>query len=142
MNGKQVIRKMNEKKCNTQDASFYINDLFETLEIKGNNQLLFNQFCGVLIKYSLPTIKKAWTEIFNSCDLPNGQMAGRLPKMQIIENILMGNRMVNVKIEHQKTKKDIAPTGIIMKLWDWGLEYHEGKITKNELEQKIDNFKK
>ena len=133
---------MNEKKCSTQDASFYINDLFDTLEIKGNNQLLFNQFCGVLMKYSLPTIKKSWTEIFNSCDLPNGQMAGRLPKMQIIENILMANRMVNVKIEHQKTKKDIAPPGIIMKLWDWGLDYHEGKITKYELEQKIDNFKK
>ena len=29
---------MSEKKCTSQEASFYINDLFETLEIKGNNQ--------------------------------------------------------------------------------------------------------
>ena len=142
MNGKWVIRKMNEKKCSSQDASFYINDLFETLEIKGNNQLLFNQFCSVLMKYSLLTIKKSWTGIFNSCELPNGQMAGRLPKMQVIENILMSNRMEDVKIGHQKTKKDIAPPGIIMKLWDWGLEYSDGKITKDELEKRIDNFKK
>ena len=133
---------MSAKKCSSQDASFYINDLFETLEIKGNNQLLFNQFCSVLMKYPLETIKKSWSEIFNACDLPNGQLAGRLPKMKIIENILMSNRMEEVNTEHQKTKKDIAPSGIIMKLWDWGLEYHEGKITKRELEQKIDNFKK
>jgi len=131
---------MSENKCNTQEANHYINDLFDTLEIKGNNQLLFNEFCNVLMKYSLGTIKKSWSEIFNSCELPNGQMAGRLPKMQIIDRILFNNRMVDVKIEHQKTKKDIAPPGIIMKLWDWGLEYSDGKITKDELEKKIRDY--
>lgn len=131
---------MSENKCNTQEANHYINDLFDTLEIKGNNQLLFNEFCNVLMKYSLGTIKKSWSEIFNSCELPNGQMAGRLPKMQIIDRILFNNRMVDVKIEHQKTKKDIAPPGIIMKLWDWGIEYSDGKITKDELEKKIRDY--
>ena len=131
---------MSDNKCNTQEANHYINDLFDTLEIKGNNQLLFNEFCNVLMKYSLGTIKKSWSEIFNSCELPNGQMAGRLPKMQIIDRILFNNRMVDVKIEHQKTKKDIAPPGIIMKLWDWGIEYSDGKITKDELEKKIRDY--
>ena len=131
---------MSENKCNIQEANHYINDLFDTLEIKGNNQLLFNEFCNVLMKYSLGTIKKSWSEIFNSCELPNGQMAGRLPKMQIIDRILFNNRMVDVKIEHQKTKKDIAPPGIIMKLWDWGIEYSDGKITKDELEKKIRDY--
>ena len=80
---------MSVKKCTSQEASHYINDLFETLEIKGNNQLLFNQFCSVLMKYSVNTIRNAWPEIFNACDLPNGQLARRLPKMQIIEKILL-----------------------------------------------------
>ena len=131
---------MSEKKCTSQEASHYINDLFETLEMKGNNQLLFNEFCQLLMSHNLETIKKSWKDIVFSCDLPNGQMAGRLPKMQVIENILMSNRMEDVKIEHQKTKKDIAPPGIIMKLWDWGIEYSDGKITKDELEKKIRDY--
>ena len=82
---------MSEKKCSSQDASFYVNDLFETLDIKGNNQLLFNQLCSLLMKHSLETVKKSWKEIVFSCELPNGQMSGRLPKMQIIERILFNN---------------------------------------------------
>ena len=132
---------MSVKKCTSQEASHYINDLFETLEIKGNNQLLFNQFCSVLMKYSVNTIRNAWPEIFNACDLPNGQLAGRLPKMQIIEKILFNNRMDKVEETHLKTKKEIAPAGVINKLWDWGKEYHAGKITKAELAKKIESFK-
>ena len=123
---------MSEKRCTSQEASFYINDLFDTLEIKGNNQLLFNQFCSVLMKYSLDTIKKSWSEIFNSCELPNGQMAGRLPKMQMIENILLKNRLDKFEEKHESIKQEPVPGGLIMKLWDWGIEYHEGKITKDE----------
>ena len=130
---------MREKRCTTQEASFYINDLFDTLEIKGNNQLLFNQFCSVLMKYSLDTIKKSWSEIFNSCELPNGQMAGRLPKMQMIENILLKNRLDKFEEKHESIKQEPVPGGLIMKLWDWGIEYHEGKITKDELEKKIED---
>ena len=132
---------MNEKRCTSQEASFYINDLLDTLEIKGNNQLLFNQFCGVLMKYSLSTIKKSWTEIFNLCDLPNGQLAGRLPKMNIIEGILMANRMEKQEVEHKQTKQQIAPQGTISKLWEWGLQYHNKEITEEELEQKIEGYK-
>ena len=130
---------MSEKRCTSQEASFYINDLFDTLEIKGNNQLLFNQFCSVLMKYSLDTIKKSWSEIFNSCELPNGQMAGRLPKMQMIENILLKNRLDKFEEKHESIKQEPVPGGLIMKLWDWGIEYHEGKITKDELEKKIED---
>jgi len=132
---------MSEKKCSSQEASFYINDLFETLEIKGNNQLLFNQFCSLLMKYSLDTIKNSWQEIVFACDLPNGQIAGRLPKMQIIEKILLNNRMNKIDREHLKTKQEASPPGIIMKLWEWGKEYQEGKISKNELDQKIKDYK-
>ena len=99
---------MSEKKCSSQDASHYINDLFDTLEIKGNNQLLFNQFCSILMKYSLETIKKSWSEIFNSCDLPNGQLAGRLPKMQIIERILMANRIEKFDKKHIKNNSKVV----------------------------------
>ena len=128
---------MSEKRCTSQEASFYINDLFDTLEIKGNNQLLFNQFCSVLMKYSLDTIKKSWSEIFNSCELPNGQMAGRLPKMQMIENILLKNRLDKFEEKHESIKQEPVPGGLIMKLWDWGIEYHEGKITKDEIEDNL-----
>ena len=133
---------MSEKKCTSQEASHYINDLFDTLEMKGDNQLLFNEFCQLLMSHNLETIKKSWKDIVFSCDLPNGQMAGRLPKMQIIEKILFNNRMEKVDAEHKETKKEIAPPGIIMKLWDWGLEYSDGKITKQELEMKIEKYTK
>lgn len=133
---------MSEKKCSSQDASFYVNDLFETLDIKGNNQLLFNQLCSLLIKYSLETVKKSWKEIVFSCELPNGQMAGRLPKMQIIERILFNNRMDKVNIEHEKIKKEKVPTGLVNKLWEWGIEYRDGLITKQELEEKIEAYEK
>ena len=133
---------MSEKKCTSQEASHYINDLFETLEMKGNNQLLFNEFCQLLMSHNLETIKKSWKDIVFSCDLPNGQMAGRLPKMQIIEKILFNNRMEKVDAEHKETKKEIATPGIIMKLWDWGLEYSDGKITKQELEMRIEEYTK
>jgi len=133
---------MSEKKCTSQEASHYINDLFDTLEMKGDNQLLFNEFCQLLMSHNLETIKKSWKDIVFSCDLPNGQMAGRLPKMQIIDRILFNNRMEKVDAEHQKTKKEIAPPGIIMKLWDWGIEYSDGKITKDELEMKIEKYTK
>lgn len=128
---------MIEKKCSSQEASHYINDLFETLEIKGNNQLLFNQFCGLLMKYNVDTIKKSWTDIVYSCDPPNGQMAGRLPKMHIIETILLNNRIEKNKIDHYKNKEPI-PSGVISNLWKWGIEYRDGKITKRELEKKIE----
>ena len=131
---------MSEKKCSSQEASHYINDLFDTLEIKGNNQLLFNQFCSILMKYSLETIKKSWSEIFNSCDLPNGQLAGRLPKMQIIERILMANRIEKFDEKHIKNKRDETPSGLINKLWEWGLELRDGKITRQELDQKIKEY--
>ena len=128
---------MSEKKCTSQEASHYVNDLFNFLEIKGNNQLLFNQFCSLLMKFNIDTIKKSWTDIVYTCDPPNGQIAGRLPKMHIIESILLNNRIEKNAIDHNKNKEPI-PSGVISKLWEWGLEYRDGKITKQELEKKIE----
>jgi len=132
---------MNEKKCSSQEASFYINDLFDSLEIKGNNQSLFNQFCQLFMKYSLKTIKKSWNDIFFLCDLPNGQIAGRLPKLYLIEQILLNNRIEkNTKI-HNEVKKQVLPDGTVNKLFLWGKQYHDGQITKQELEKNIEeNF--
>ena len=129
---------MSEKKCSSQEASFFVNDLFDTLDIKGNNQLLFNQFCSLLMKFDKETIKKAWKDIVYSCEPPNGQMAGRLPKMFVIEKILMSNRIEKWNVEHQTNKKKEIEAGTISKLFNWCIEYHEGKITKQELEKRID----
>lgn len=131
---------MNEQKCTTQEASHYINDLFDTLEIKGNNQLLFNQFCSILGKYSKETIKKSWAQIFNLCDLPNGQLAGRLPKMHLIETILTANRMDDFNKNHYINKKTETPSGLIKKLWDWGLQLRDGEITREQLDNKIKEY--
>lgn len=128
---------MSVKKCTSQEASFYVNDLFELLDIKGNNQLLFNQFCSLLMKFSKDTIKKAWKDIVYSCEPPNGQMAGRLPKMHTIEQILLSNRIDKWEAKHKETKKQEIESGTIRKLFDWGIEYRDGKITKEELDKKI-----
>ena len=128
---------MSVKKCTSQEASFYVNDLFELLDIKGNNQLLFNQFCSLLMKFSKDTVKKAWKDIVYSCEPPNGQMAGRLPKMHIIEQILLSNRIDSLIKSIKKRKKEEIETGTISKLFDWGIEYRDGKITKEELDKKI-----
>jgi len=130
---------MSEKKCSSQEASFFVNDLFDTLDIKGNNQLLFNQFCSLLMKFDKETIKKGWKDIVYSCEPPNGQMAGRLPKMFIIEKILMSNRLDDWNEEHRANKKQEIESGTISKLFNWGIEYHEGLITKQELEKRIED---
>ena len=130
---------MSEKKCNSQEASFFVNDLFDTLDIKGNNQLLFNQFCGLLIKFDKETIRRGWKDVVYSCDPPNGQMAGRLPKLYIIEKILLDNRIENWNKEHQINKRQEIKQGTIAKLFDWGIEYSNGEITKQELEKKIED---
>tara|TARA_R100000655_G_scaffold109928_1_gene166392 strand:- start:1752 stop:2168 length:417 start_codon:yes stop_codon:yes gene_type:complete len=131
---------MKEQKCSSKQAEFYVNDLFETLDIKGNNQLLFNQLCSLLMKHSLETVKKSWKEIVFSCELPNGQMAGRLPKMQIIERILFNNIYAESIKEHNEIKKEEVPKGLINNLWKWGIQLRDGEITEKELEQKIEGF--
>jgi len=90
------------------------------------------------MRHNLETIKKSWKDIVFSCDLPNGQMAGRLPKMQVIEKILFNNKMIKTDKEHLETKKEIVPAGVVNNLYKWGVEYHDGKITKRELEMKIE----
>ena len=52
MNGQnQSDQNTNDKKCTSQIAEFYINDLFELLELKGNNQKMFDQLAKLLMRY-------------------------------------------------------------------------------------------
>tara|TARA_R100001082_G_scaffold23228_2_gene11294 strand:+ start:17563 stop:17844 length:282 start_codon:yes stop_codon:yes gene_type:complete len=90
------------------------------------------------MKFSKETIRKAWKDVVYSCEPPNGQMAGRLPKMFIIEKILMSNRIEKWNTEHQINKKKEVESGTISKLWEWGIDYRDGKLTKQELEKKIE----
>ena len=132
---------MSEQKCSSQVAQHYVNDLFETLEIRGNNQLLFDQFCSVLMKYSERCVKESWKEIFFSCDLPNGQMAGRLPKMNMVESILLNNRIQRTTAEHNLQKKqDPMPEGTFNTLWKLGKEYADGTIDKKEFDAQINKL--
>ena len=57
--------------------------------------------------------------------------------MHIIESILLNNRIEKNAIAHNKNKEPV-PSGVVSKLWEWGLEYRDGKITKQELEKKIE----
>tara|TARA_R100001086_G_scaffold24426_5_gene11528 strand:+ start:2764 stop:3174 length:411 start_codon:yes stop_codon:yes gene_type:complete len=132
---------MSEKKCNSEQAEFYVNDLFDYLEIKGNNQSLFNEFCKLLMKYSEDTVKKSWNDIIYSCELPNGQMAGRLPKMREIQNILFNNRVEKSEKEHNNLKKQNSPDGLVTMLFKWGVDLQKGKITEKELDNLINNYK-
>tara|TARA_R100000084_G_C4617597_1_gene131437 strand:+ start:287 stop:586 length:300 start_codon:yes stop_codon:yes gene_type:complete len=92
------------------------------------------------MKHSLETVKKSWKEIVFSCELPNGQMSGRLPKMQIIERILFNNIYAESIKEHDAIKKEEVPKGLINNLWKWGIQLRDGEITEKELEQKIEGF--
>tara|TARA_R100001594_G_scaffold73796_1_gene108364 strand:+ start:360 stop:662 length:303 start_codon:yes stop_codon:yes gene_type:complete len=92
------------------------------------------------MKYSLDTVKNSWTAIFNSCELPNGQIAGRLPKMKEIEKILFNNRMEKVNTKHESIKREEIPSGLVTKLWGWGIEFRDGKITKHDLEKLIEEY--
>jgi len=132
---------MKEKKCSSQVAQHYVNDLFNTIDIKGSNQLLFDQLCSVLMKYSERNVKESWKEIFFACDLPNGQMAGRLPKMKVIESILMNNRIEKQTAEHsQNKKKEVMPEGTFQKLWQLGKSLNEGIIDRNEFNKLVNEI--
>ena len=93
---------MSVKKCTSAIAEHYVNDLFEFLEIKGENQKLFNEFCSLLIRYPENIIKESWKEIVFNCDLPNGQLAGTMPKLQVVDRILRSKNVNRFEEEHKK----------------------------------------
>tara|TARA_Y100000310_G_scaffold117755_1_gene116482 strand:+ start:363 stop:764 length:402 start_codon:yes stop_codon:yes gene_type:complete len=130
-----------EKKCLSVQAEHYVNDLFELLEIKGSNQKLFDEFCKLLMRFSEKAVKEAWKEITFSCNLPNGQLAGTIPKLEIIEKILRSKSMITFNESHHKNKKEILTEGTFSKLWQIGTEYAEGSITESELEKKVEQLK-
>lgn len=132
---------MTVKKCDLKTAEHYINDLFLTLEIRGDNQHLFNQLIKLLMRYSKEIIKESWKEIVYSCPLPNGQMAGQIPKLEIFEQILQQKNIEQVQKQHKLDKQPPLKQGQIKKLWQIGVDYKDGVITKAELEQRVEALK-
>jgi len=132
---------MNVKKCSLKTAEHYINDLFLTLEIKGDNQQLFNELIKLLMRYSEQIIKDSWKQVLYSCSLPNGQIAGQIPKLEIMEQIFQQKNMYAVVQQHKINKQPPQKEGQILKLWDIVLEYHQGIITERELEKKVEALK-
>ncbi len=132
---------MSVKKCTSAIAEHYVNDLFEFLEIKGENQKLFNEFCSLLIRYPENIIKESWKEIVFNCDLPNGQLAGTMPKLQVVDRILRSKNVNRFEEEHYKHKKEILNQGTFIKLWDIGKQFATGKITEDELNVLVEKMK-
>lgn len=139
---KELEQNTNDKKCTPKIAEHYVNDLFEFLEIKSQNNMLFTQMCKLLMKYKESVIKKSWKEIVFMCELPNGQIAGKLPPLWKMEKQFQVENVNRFEKEHKVTKTDIAPQGTIMKLWDIGKQFAKGEITEAELEFLIEEMKK
>tara|TARA_Y100001938_G_scaffold109031_1_gene149014 strand:- start:6666 stop:7097 length:432 start_codon:yes stop_codon:yes gene_type:complete len=143
MNGQnQSDQNTNDKKCTSKIAEHYVNDLFELLEIKSQNNMLFTQMCKLLMKYNVSIIRKSWRDVVFMCELPNGQIAGKLPPLWKIENKLQSENINRFDQQHKISKTDIAPQGTIMKLWDIGKQFAKGEITEAELEILIEEMKK
>ena len=133
---------MEEQKCSIEIAEHYVNDLFETLELKGNNQKIFNHFVGILLKQTERSIKENWKHVVFACELPNGQMAGKLPKLEMVDRIFKNNNYNNHIKEHSETKKDILSPGAISKLYDLGRKLHNKEITKGEFNEAFEEATK
>ena len=68
------------KKTSIQEASLRVDDLFEFLDIKGTRPL-YNELIGLIMEYSLDTVKAGWVDIMHECSPPNGQLSGQIPKL-------------------------------------------------------------
>ena len=132
---------MNVKKCSLKTAEHYINDLFLTLEIKGDNQQLFNELIKLLTRYSEQVIKDSWKQVLYSCSLPNGQLAGQIPKLEVIEQLFQQKNIYQVAQQHKLDKHPPLEKGAVLKLWDIGIEYSKGLISEKELEKKVEALK-
>jgi len=128
---------MKEQSCSIDKAEFYVNDLFEMLELKGNNQRVFNQLVQILLKQTEKTIKENWKSIVFACEMPNGQMAGKLPKLQYIDNVFKNNAYEKNIQEHKQHKKEIADPGIINELYSLGKKLSNNEITRKEFDEAI-----
>jgi len=139
---KELEQYTSDKKCTPKLAEHYVNDLFELLEIKSQNNMLFTKMCGLLMKYKESVVKKSWRDIVFMCDLPNGQIAGKLPPLWKMENKFQSENINTFNHIHREHKTDVAPQGTIMKLWDIGKQFASGEITEEELEILVEEMKK
>ena len=69
-------------KCSTKQANIFAQDLWQFLEIRGENQSLFNTLVEFFQKYSEEVIREKYQELMCSCTLPNGQISGSFPKLE------------------------------------------------------------
>ncbi len=143
MNGQQQEQTTNikDKPCRPERAEVYVNDLFELLEMKGQNEKLFTEMCRLLMRYKESIIQQSWKEIIFSCELPNGQIAGKLPPLWKIENIIQSKNINKFETQHKVHKTDIAGEGTIRELFRIGKKYSTGEIDKKELEKMVEDLK-
>jgi hypothetical protein len=131
MNG-QEQKNIKDKNCPSDMAERYVNDLFELLEIKGQNSQMFTQICKLLMKYKIDVVQESWKDVVYSCDLPNGQIAGKLPPLWKIENMFQSHNVNKFKMKHNNNKQDIMQEGVVMKLFTLGKQLSTGEITEDE----------
>ena len=137
---KESDQNINDKKCQSDMAERYVNDLFELLEIKGQNQLLFTQLCKLLMKYKTNVVKNTWKDIVFSCELPNGQIAGKLPPLWKIENMFQAHNVNKFERQHKQSKRDIIDSGSVMKLFHLGKKLANEEITEQQHSDLIDEL--
>ncbi len=133
---------MKEQNCSIERAEFYVNDLFEMLELKGNNQRVFNQIVQILLKQTEKTIKENWKHIVFACEMPNGQMAGKLPKLEFIDRMFKNNKFERSVREHEQHKKEITDPGTINQLYNLGKKLVDNEITRKEFDEAIRKISK
>ncbi len=138
----QIQKSTLDKKCPSDMAERYVNDLFELLEIKGQNSQMFNQFCSLLMKYKISVVKESWRSIVYMCELPNGQIAGKLPPLWKVENTFQQHNLNKFNNQHKLDKSAPVDAGVVMKLWDIGKQYASGEIGEDELDKLVELLKK
>ena len=133
---------MKEQNCSIERAEFSVNDLFEMLELKGNKQRVFNQIVQILLKQTEKTIKENWKHIVFACEMPNGQMAGKLPKLEFIDRMFKNNKFERSVREHEQHKKEITDPGTINQLYNLGKKLVDNEITRKEFDEAIRKISK
>jgi hypothetical protein len=124
------------KKTSIQEASLRVDDLFEFLDIKGTRPL-YNELIGLIMEYSLDTVKAGWVDIMHECSPPNGQLSGQIPKLGRIRWIFDRKQTtINQVYEPVKSlpNKDKDQLHIFLKMCQIDIKaIKEKKLTKEKM---------
>ena len=124
------------KKTSIQEASLRVDDLFEFLDIKGSRPL-YNELIGLIMEYSLDTVKAGWVDIMHECVPPNDQLSGRIPKLGRIRWIFDRKQTtINQVYEPVKSlpNKDKDQLHIFLKMCQIDIKaIKEKKLTKEKM---------